>query len=93
MNRIFYYLKTLYLKFRLRNNRINARGLYLQNYIKEQLMDETKERNPEYEEIISAVARSQGYNNSSTLYNLIHFFSFVYLQFLLNIIMLLIFLS
>ena len=67
MNRIFYYLKTLYLKFRLRNNRINARGLYLQNYIKEQLMDETKERNPDYEEIISAVARSQGIDRDEAM--------------------------
>lgn len=75
MNRIFYYLKTLYLKFRLRNNRINARGLYLQNYIKEQLMDETKERNPEYEEIISAVARSQGIDRDEAMGVLMYIFS------------------
>lgn len=75
MNRIFYYLKTLYLKFRLRNNRINARGLYLQNYIKEQLMDETKERNPEYEEIISAVARSQGIDRDEAMGVLLYIFS------------------
>lgn len=75
MNRIFYYLKTLYLKFRLRNNRINARGLYLQNYIKEQLMDETKERNPDYEEIISAVARSQGINRDEAMGVLMYIFS------------------
>ena len=75
MNRIFYYLKTLYLKFRLRNNRINARGLYLQNYIKEQLMDETKERNPDYEEIISAVARSQGIDRDEALGVLMYIFS------------------
>lgn len=77
MNRIFYYLKTLYLKFRLRNNRINARGLYLQNYIKEQLMDETKERNPEYEEIISAVARSQGIDRDEAMGVLLYIFSLV----------------
>ena len=75
MNRIFYYLKTLYLKFRLRNNRINARGLYLQNYIKEQLMDETKERNQEYEEIISAVARSQGIDRDEAMGVLMYIFS------------------
>lgn len=75
MNRIFYYLKTLYLKFRLRNNRINARGLYLQNYIKEQLMDETKERNPDYEEIISAVARSQGIDRDEAMGVLMYIFS------------------
>lgn len=75
MNRIFYYLKTLYLKFRLRNNRINARGLYLQNYIKEQLMDETKERNLEYEEIISAVARSQGIDRDEAMGVLMYIFS------------------
>lgn len=75
MNRIFYYLKTLYLKFRLRNNRINARGLYLQNYIKEQLMDETKERNPDYEEIISAVARSQGIDRDEAMGILMYIFS------------------
>lgn len=75
MNRIFYYLKTLYLKFRLRNNRINARGLYLQNYIKEQLMDETKERNPDYEEIISAVARSQGIDRDEAMGVLLYIFS------------------
>ena len=75
MNRIFYYLKTLYLKFRLRNNRINARGLYLQNYIKEQLMDETKERNPDYEEIISAVARSQGIDRDEDMGVLLYIFS------------------
>lgn len=75
MNRIFYYLKTLYLKFRLRNNRINARGLYLQNYIKEQLMDETKERNPDYEEIINAVARSQGVDRDEAMGILIYIFS------------------
>ena len=75
MNRIFYYLKTLYLKFRLRNNRINARGLYLQNYIKEQLMDETRERNPEYEEIISAVARSQGIDRDEAMGVLLYIFS------------------
>ena len=75
MNRIFYYLKTLYLKFRLRNNRINARGLYLQNYIKEQLMDETKERNQEYEEIISAVARSQGIDRDEAMGVLLYIFS------------------
>ena len=75
MNRIFYYLKTLYLKFRLRNNRINARGLYLQNYIKEQLMDETRERNPEYEEIISAVARSQGIDRDEAMGVLMYIFS------------------
>ena len=75
MNRIFYYLKTLYLKFRLRNNRINARGLYLQNYIKEQLMGETKERNPEYEEIISAVARSQGIDRDEAMGVLMYIFS------------------
>lgn len=75
MNRIFYYLKTLYLKFRLRNNRINARGLYLQNYIKEQLMDETKERNPEYEEIINAVARSQGIDRDEAMGVLMYIFS------------------
>lgn len=75
MNRIFYYLKTLYLKFRLRNNRINARGLYLQNYIKEQLMDETKERNPEYEEIINAVARSQGIDRDEAMGVLLYIFS------------------
>ena len=75
MNRIFYYLKTLYLKFRLRNKRINARGLYLQNYIKEQLMDETKERNPEYEEIISAVARSQGIDRDEAMGVLMYIFS------------------
>lgn len=75
MNRIFYYLKTLYLKFRLRNNRINARGLYLQNYIKEQLIDETKERNPEYEEIISAVARSQGIDRDEAMGVLLYIFS------------------
>ena len=75
MNRIFYYLKTMYLKFRLRNNRINARGLYLQNYIKEQLMDETKERNPDYEEIISAVARSQGIDRDEAMGVLLYIFS------------------
>ena len=75
MNRIFYYLKTLYLKFRLRNNRINARGLYLQNYIKEQLMDETKERNPDYEELISAVARSQGIDRDEAMGVLMYIFS------------------
>ena len=75
MNRIFYYLKTLYLKFRLRNNRINARGLYLQNYIKEQLMDEAKERNPDYEEIISAVARSQGIDRDEAMGVLMYIFS------------------
>ena len=75
MNRIFYYLKTLYLKFRLRNNRINARGLYLQNYIKEQLMDETKERNPDYDEIISAVARSQGIDRDEAMGVLLYIFS------------------
>lgn len=75
MNRIFYYLKTLYLKFRLRNNRINARGLYLQNYIKEQLMDETRERNPEYEEIINAVARSQGIDRDEAMGVLMYIFS------------------
>lgn len=75
MNRIFYYLKTLYLKFRLRKNRINARGLYLQNYIKEQLMDETKERNQEYEEIISAVARSQGIDRDEAMGVLMYIFS------------------
>ena len=75
MNRIFYYLKTLYLKFRLRNNRINARGLYLQNYIKEQLMDETKERNPDYAEIISAVARSQGIDRDEAMGVLMYIFS------------------
>ena len=75
MNRIFYYLKALYLKFRLRNNRINARGLYLQNYIKEQLMDETKERNQEYEEIISAVARSQGIDRDEAMGVLMYIFS------------------
>ena len=75
MNRIFYYLKTLYLKFRLRNNRINARGLYLQNYIKEQLMDGTKERNPDYEEIISAVARSQGIDRDEAMGVLLYIFS------------------
>ena len=75
MNRIFYYLKTLYLKFRLRNNRINARGLYLQNYIKEQLMDETKERSPDYEEIISAVARSQGIDRDEAMGVLLYIFS------------------
>ena len=75
MNRIFYYLKTMYLKFRLRNNRINARGLYLQNYIKEQLMDETKERNPDYEEIISAVARSQGIDRDEAMGVLMYIFS------------------
>lgn len=75
MNRIFYYLKTLYLKFRLRNNRINARGLYLQNYIKEQLMDETKERNQEYEEIINAVARSQGVDRDEAMGILMYIFS------------------
>ena len=75
MNRIFYYLKTLYLKFRLRNNRINALGLYLQNYIKEQLMDETKERNPDYEEIISAVARSQGIDRDEAMGVLMYIFS------------------
>ena len=75
MNRIFYYLKTLYLKFRLRNNRINARGLYLQNYIKEQLMAETKERNPDYEEIISAVARSQGIDRDEAMGVLLYIFS------------------
>ena len=75
MNRIFYYLKTLYLKFRLRNNRINARGLYLQNYIKEQLMDETKERNPDYEEIVSAVARSQGIDRDEAMGVLMYIFS------------------
>lgn len=75
MNRIFYYLKTLYLKFCLRNNRINARGLYLQNYIKEQLMDETKERNPEYEEIINAVARSQGIDRDEAMGVLMYIFS------------------
>ena len=75
MNRIFYYLKTLYLKFRLRNNHINARGLYLQNYIKEQLMDETKERNQEYEEIISAVARSQGIDRDEAMGVLMYIFS------------------
>lgn len=68
-------MKTLYLKFRLRNNRINARGLYLQNYIKEQLMDETKERNPEYEEIISAVARSQGIDRDEAMGVLMYIFS------------------
>ena len=75
MNRILFFLKTLYLKFRLRNNRINARGLYLQNYIKEQLMDETKERNPEYEEIISAVARSQGIDRDEAMGVLMYIFS------------------
>lgn len=75
MNRIFYYLKTLYLKFHLRNNRINARGLYLQNYIKEQLMDETKERNSEYEEIINAVARSQGIDRDEAMGVLLYIFS------------------
>lgn len=75
MNRIFYYLKTLYLKFRLRNNRINARGLYLQNYIKEQLIDETKERNQEYEEIINAVARSQGIDRDEAMGVLMYIFS------------------
>ena len=75
MNRIFYYLKTLYLKFRLRNNRINARGLYLQNYIKEQLMDETKERNQESEEIINAVARSQGIDRDEAMGVLMYIFS------------------
>ena len=75
MNRIFYYLMTMYLKFRLRNNRINARGLYLQNYIKEQLMDETKERNPDYEEIISAVARSQGIDRDEAMGVLLYIFS------------------
>ena len=75
MNRIFYYLKTLYLQFRLRKNRINARGLYLQNYIKEQLMDETKERNPDYEEIISAVARSQGIDRDEAMGVLLYIFS------------------
>lgn len=68
-------MKTLYLKFRLRNNRINARGLYLQNYIKEQLMDETKERNPDYEEIISAVARSQGIDRDEAMGVLMYIFS------------------
>lgn len=68
-------MKTLYLKFRLRNNRINARGLYLQNYIKEQLMDETKERSPEYEEIISAVARSQGIDRDEAMGVLMYIFS------------------
>lgn len=75
MNRILFFLKTLYLKFRLRNNRINARGLYLQNYIKEQLMDETKERNPDYEEIISAVARSQGIDRDEAMGVLLYIFS------------------
>lgn len=75
MNRILFFLKTLYLKFRLRNNRINARGLYLQNYIKEQLMDETKERNPDYEEIISAVARSQGIDRDEAMGVLMYIFS------------------
>ena len=74
MNRILFFLKTLYLKFRLRNNRINARGLYLQNYIKEQLMDETKERNPDYEEIISAVARSQGIDRDEAMGVLMYIF-------------------
>ena len=63
------------MKFRLRNNRINARGLYLQNYIKEQLMDETKERNPDYEEIISAVARSQGIDRDEAMGVLMYIFS------------------
>ena len=75
MNRILFFLKTLYLKFRLRNNRINARGLYLQNYIKEQLMDETKERNPDYEEIINAVARSQGIDRDEAMGVLLYIFS------------------
>lgn len=75
MNRILCFLKTLYLKFRLRNNRINARGLYLQNYIKEQLMDETKERNSEYEEIINAVARSQGIDRDEAMGVLMYIFS------------------
>lgn len=75
MSRVIRCLKTLYLKFRLRNNRINARGLYLQNYIKEQLVDETRERNPEYEEIINAVARSQGINRDEAMGVLLYIFS------------------
>lgn len=75
MSKIIHYLKTLYWKFRLRNNRINARGLYLQNYIKEQLMDETRERNPEYEEIINAVARSQGIDRDEAMGVLLYIFS------------------
>lgn len=75
MSKIIHYLKTLYWKFRLRNNRINARGLYLQNYIKEQLMDETRERNPEYEEIINVVARSQGIDRDEAMGVLLYIFS------------------
>lgn len=77
MNRILCFLKALYLRFHLRNKRINARGLYLQNYIKEQLMDETKERNSEYEEIINAVARSQGIDRDEAMGVLLYIFSLV----------------
>lgn len=77
MNKIWYFLKNLLLKFRLRNYRINARGLYLQNYIKEQLMDETKERNPEYEKMIEVVMRSQGVDRDEALGILMFIFSLV----------------
>lgn len=70
-------MKALYLRFYLRNKRINARGLYLQNYIKEQLMDETKERNSEYEEIINAVARSQGIDRDEAMSVLMYIFSLI----------------
>lgn len=71
------FLKNLFLKFRLRNYRINARGLYFQNYIKEQLMDETKERNPEYEEMIKVVMRSQGVDRDEAMGILMFIFSLV----------------
>lgn len=77
MNRILCFLKALYLRFHLRNKHINARGLYLQNYIKEQLMDETRERNSEYEEIINAVARSQGIDRDEAMGVLLYIFSLV----------------
>ena len=38
-------------------------------------MDETKERNPEYEEIINAVARSQGIDRDEAMGVLMYIFS------------------